>query len=316
MRHIPVMVDEVQRYLIHDHSKLILDGTVACGGHASAILAAHTGVELIGIDCDGEALRTAETVLKPFGSRFRLVRGSYTDAPRILGEPGVLGESDKLDGVLLDLGLSSLQLDEPSRGFSYQYDGPLDMRMSNDGKTAKRLIAESSEEELHRILREYGEVAKARRIARAIKYASDEGAMSTTSDLKRAVESKTGTRVAPAVFSRVFQAIRIALNGELDNIGEFLNLITGCMNGGGRIVVISYHSLEDRLIKHFFKQKSAHCVCPPSLPVCVCDQVPSLELLTRHVVKPSAAEVANNPRSRSARLRAAEVVNPPKGCVS
>jgi 16S rRNA (cytosine1402-N4)-methyltransferase len=310
------MVDEVQRYLIHNHSKLILDGTVACGGHAHAILAAHDDVELIGIDRDGEALRIAEAVLKPFGGRFRLVRGSYTDAPRILGETGVLGVPDRLDGVLLDLGLSSLQLDEPSRGFSYQHDGPLDMRMSNDGKTAKVLIAESSEEELYRILREYGEVTKARRIARAVKRASDAGEMSTTFDLRRAVESMIGSRAAPTAFSRVFQAIRIALNGELDNIRYFLSRITGCMNSGGRIVIISYHSLEDRLVKRYFNRKSARCVCPPSLPVCVCNQIPLLDVLTRRVVKPSAAEVANNPRSRSARLRAAEVVNPPKGSTS
>jgi 16S rRNA (cytosine1402-N4)-methyltransferase len=320
MRHVPVMVDEVQQYLIHRHTKLILDGTVACGGHASAILESNPDVELIGIDRDGDAIRIAETVLKPYANRFQLVRGSYTDAARILGDPGVLGESGavgrsgNLDGVLLDLGLSSLQLDEPSRGFSHQFDGPLDMRMSNEGKTAKHLIEESSVDDLHRILREYGEVAGARRIARAIKRASDEVEMSTTYDLKRAIESRTGARAAPAVFSRVFQALRIALNGELDNINAFLNLIPGCMNAGGRIVVISYHSLEDRLIKNFFKQQSARCVCPPSVPVCVCNQVPSIKLLTRRVVKPSAAEVTGNPRSRSARLRAAEVVNPPKRC--
>ena len=339
MRHVPVMVDEVLRFLIHDNSKLILDGTVACGGHARAILESNPDIELIGVDRDGDALAVAKTVLSPFAGRVRLIRGSYADVKGILADAGgdapglgshaVTGadagagddvdsdvadrpvaprEPGPFDGVLLDLGLSSLQLDDPSRGFGYQHDGPLDMRMSKTGRTAKALIEQSSGDELQRILREYGEVPKARRIARAIRKAADGGAMSSTFEMRAAVESVVGRRVAPAALSRVFQAFRIALNGELDNITAFLGSIIDRMNEGGRIVVISYHSLEDRLVKNFFREKSARCVCPPSVPVCVCGQVPSLEVLTRRVVKPTAAEVAVNPRSRSARLRAAKVV--------
>jgi 16S rRNA (cytosine1402-N4)-methyltransferase len=304
MRHIPVMTDEVRQHLIHKHSKLILDATVGCGGHARAILASNPDVELIGIDRDGDAIHIAMGVLKEFAPRFRLVQGTYADVLRILHD------TDMLDGVLLDLGLSSLQLNDPSRGFSYQQDGPLDMRMSGEGMTAEAFIEKSDEDDLCRILKDLGELSGARRVARAIKNASGCGAMSSTFDLRRAVESVRGRGATPAVLSRVFQAIRIALNGELDNINEFLSLITDRMNVEGRLVVISYHSLEDRLIKNFFKAKSARCVCPPTLPVCVCDQVPSLELLTRRVIKPSAAEVDGNPRSRSARLRAAKKINP------
>ncbi len=303
MRHIPVMLDEVQRHLIHKRSRLILDATVGCGGHARAILESNPDIELIGVDTDGDAIRITETVLKDFAPRFRLIQGSYTDVPRILGD------TEMLDGALLDLGLSSLQLDDASRGFSYLQDGPLDMRMSGDGTPASVFIEQSSEDELCRVLKEYGEMSGARRIARAIKNASERDAMASTFDLKLAVESAMGRWVPPAVLSRVFQAVRVALNGELENISNFLNLITGHMNRDGRLVVISYQSLEDRLVKNFFKAKSARCVCPPSVPVCVCGQVPSLELLTRRVVRPSATEVARNPRSRSARLRAAKVIN-------
>ncbi|MEJ2720942.1 MAG: 16S rRNA (cytosine(1402)-N(4))-methyltransferase RsmH [bacterium] len=304
MRHIPVMLDEVRRYLVHKDAKLILDGTVGCGGHARAILESNPDVELIGVDRDGDALRTAKTVLRDFGARVRLVQDDYINVS------GILGGSAKLDGALLDLGLSSLQLDDASRGFIYQNDGRLDLRRSGKGRTAESFISESSEDELCRILGEYGEISRPRRVARAIKSESERGSMSSTFDLKHAVESVMGRRVPPAVLSRVFQAVRIAVNEEIDKVGRFLDAITGYMNRDARLVVVSYHSLEDRLVKNFFKEKSALCICPPGVPVCVCGRTPVLEVLTRRVVKPSSSEVARNPRSRSARLRAAKVINP------
>ncbi|UCH83426.1 MAG: 16S rRNA (cytosine(1402)-N(4))-methyltransferase RsmH [Candidatus Latescibacterota bacterium] len=307
MHHIPVMIDEVQRYLLHKHSRLILDGTTGCGGHARAILACNPNVELIGVDWDADALDIARNELESFAPRARLIRASYSDVA------AYLGATDMLDGALLDLGLSSLQLDLTTRGFGYQKNGPLDMRMSGEGTTAAAFIQTSSGDELRRVLIEYGEVTRAGRIARAIKKASDDDEMSTTFDLKNAVESALGGTASPAMLSRVFQGIRIAVNGELGNINTFLNAVIGRMNEGGRIVVISYQSLEDRLVKNFFKLKSSSCVCPPGVPLCVCGQVPTLKLLTRRVVKPSAAEVASNPRSRSARLRAVQIVNTVNG---
>ncbi|UCG51230.1 MAG: 16S rRNA (cytosine(1402)-N(4))-methyltransferase RsmH [Candidatus Latescibacterota bacterium] len=303
MHHVPVMVEEVLRYLVSEDSRLILDGTVSCGGHARAILESHPHLKLIGIDRDGDAIRVAERILESYAPRVRFFRGNYTDTPRFLGE------KEMLDGVLLDLGLSSFQLDDPSRGFSYLHDGSLDMRMSKEGITAKLLVEKTSETELTRIIRQYGEVTGARKIARAIKNASELGEMESTFDLKRAVETALGTKTTPAVLSKVFQAIRVALNKELDNVESFLGSVLGHMNSGGRLVVISYHSLEDRLVKGFFKKQSTSCVCPPEVPVCVCGHRATLEVLTRRVVKPSAAEVSQNPRARSARLRAAKVIN-------
>jgi 16S rRNA (cytosine1402-N4)-methyltransferase len=211
--------------------------------------------------------------------------------------------------VLLDFGVSSLQLDEPSRGFSYLNDGPLDMRMSAEGATAAEFIADISDAELSAILKRYGEVTRPSRIAKRIKRASDRGELSSTLDLKTAVDGALGGRAAPAVLSKVFQAVRIALNGELENIEKLLGAIRGCVNEDARLVFISYHSLEDRLIKEFLRRESSDCVCPPAAPVCGCGHTASLELLTRRVVKPAPPEIRNNPRARSARLRAASVIN-------
>lgn len=307
MNHVPVMTREVVHYLLYEGTRLVLDGTVGCGGHARAILEAGAHVGIIGVDTDVRALRIAERSLGPYGSRVRLVEGSYTELPTITGESG------KLDGVLLDFGVSSLQLGDPSRGFSYLLDGPLDMRMTGMGPTAAELIGRASEMDIAAVLKNYGEVRGVSRIARSIKQASASKRLVSTSDLKRAIEAAIGGKSAPALLSKVFQAIRIALNGELDNIRVFLDSILAYLNPGARLVFVSYHSLEDRMIKEFFKREGSGCICPPRAPVCVCGHAASLEILTRRVVKPAETEVNENPRARSARLRAARVI--PRGNV-
>lgn len=302
MEHTPVMVSEVLEFLLHDKSKVILDGTVGAGGHAEAILDRHSGVNLVGVDRDPTSLRSASDRLARFGKRARLVRGVFPDLDTILAGVG------KVDGALLDLGLSSLQLDDPSRGFSYAADGELDMRMGPEGRSAREWIESADTAEIAAVLRRYGEVRQAKRIARAIEEASVNGSMRTTGDLKAAVERAIGARATPSELSRVFQAIRIRVNDELGLLDRFLDNILDHMNPSGRIVIVSYHSLEDRAVKLFFKVASATCVCPPGTPICNCGYTPRIRVLTRRVVRPSSGEVAANVRSRSARLRAAEVL--------
>ena len=301
MRHVPVMVDEVVQYLLHDNSRLVVDGTVGFGGHAEAILGARPGLALIGVDRDPVAIAAARERLSPFGDRVRLVQGLYSDLD------AVFAGSLRADGVLLDLGISSVQIDERERGFSYAHNGPLDMRMGDAGETAAGLIARADFDTLAGWLRELGEVRQSRRVARAIVRARDQGAMATTADLRTAVEGAIG-RAAPAELSRIFQALRIVVNDELGSLRRFLDGVLDRLNPGGRLVVISYHSLEDRMVKHFLRDASATCVCPPEVPVCVCGRTPGVRMLTRRALGPRDQEIARNPRSRSAHLRAAEKV--------
>ena len=302
MEHTSVLVREVPQYLLHEDSKIILDGTVGAGGHAQAILEHHSGVQLIGVDRDPTALHIAADHLARFGNRVRLVRGVFPDLDDFLAEVG------RVDGVLLDLGFSSMQLDDPSRGFSYSANGELDMRMGTDGTPVREWIAQADATEITATLRRYGEVRRAKRIARAIKEAADTDAMRSTADLKAAIERALGAGAKPSELSRVFQAFRIQVNGELDLLDRFLATVLDHVNPSGRIVIISYHSLEDRAVKMFCKLESATCVCPPGAPVCSCGHVPRVRVLTRRVVKPSPEEVATNVRARSARLRAVEVI--------
>jgi 16S rRNA (cytosine1402-N4)-methyltransferase len=307
MEHIPVMESEVLEFLLHEKSKVILDGTVGAGGHAEAILDRHSGVLLVGVDRDPTSFRSASDRLAHFGNRARLVRGVFPDLDTILSGVG------RLDGVLLDLGLSSMQLDDPSRGFSYAADGELDMRMGPEGPSARDWIEGADTPEIAAVLRRNGEVRQAKRIARAIGEASANGDMRTTGDLKAAVERAIGARAKPSELSKVFQAIRIHVNDELGQLDRFLDNILDHMNPAGRIVILSYHSLEDRAVKLFFKVASATCVCPPGTPICNCGNTPRVRVLTRRIVRPSANEVAANVRSRSARLRAAEVLGAGSG---
>lgn len=300
--HIPVMVDEVLQYLLAPNARVIVDGTVGFGGHAEAILRARADVTVTGVDRDPAAIESAAARLRAYGDRVRLVRGLYTDFDTILGG------ANRAGGFLLDLGISSAQIDHRERGFSHGQSGPLDMRMGEGGETAAEALAHVDGETLTRWLREFGEVRQARRVARAIVRMRDEKGLATTADLRAAVVSALGHGAAPAELSRVFQAIRIVVNDELALLRRFLDGVLDRLDPGGRLVIISYHSLEDRMVKEFMRDASASCVCPPSVPICVCGRTPRISMLTRRALGPRDQEIARNPRARSAHLRAAEKV--------
>jgi 16S rRNA (cytosine1402-N4)-methyltransferase len=270
------MVAEVTRFL--GDRATVLDATLGAGGHAAALLEA--GVRrVIGLDRDPEAIRLASERLAGYGSRFRAILGRFSELPT---EPPV-------DGVLFDLGVSSMQLDRPERGFSYRRPGPLDMRMGPEGPSAMELVNTAPEEELARILFEYGEERRSRRVAAAIVRARARAPIATTDELARVVAGALGARRGgPHPARRTFQALRIAVNRELEELAASLPRAVGALAPGGRVVVISYHSLEDRIAKRFLLGE------------------PTLEVLTRKPLVPSKAEAARNPRARSAKLRAAQ----------
>jgi 16S rRNA (cytosine1402-N4)-methyltransferase len=296
------MAAEVLGYLIHNKSRLIVDGTVGAGGHAEAVLESDSDICLVGIDRDPTALKIASDRLSRYGKRARLVRGVFPDLK------SALTPETHADGILLDLGLSSMQLDDPGRGFSYSAEGTLDMRMGMEGDPLTEWLAKATESEIAATLRQFGEVFRSKRIARVIVEAARMGDMNTTLDLKAAVERVLGSRVKPSELSKVFQAFRVRTNNELELLDRFFSVCLDYLNPGGRIVIISYHSLEDRAVKIFFKTESATCICPPGLPICACGHKPRVRVLTRRVGKPSAEEISANSRARSARLRAAEVL--------
>ncbi len=279
-----------------------IDGTVGTGGHAEAILQGSSpGGRLLGIDADPSALDIARRRLAPYGPAVTLVNDNFSHLEDICRAQGF----HPVDGVLLDLGLSSLQLDDAERGFSFRLDSPLDMRFGpGQAVTAADVLNTYAEEDIAAILRDYGEERHSRLIARRIVAMRP---IRTTRELASAIEHLPGMipgRIHPA--TRTFQALRIAVNRELDNLHEALAQAVRVLAVGGRLVVISYHSLEDRIVKHFMREESRGCVCPPEVPVCSCSHTPTLKLVNRKPVTPSEAEVAENPRSRSARLRAAE----------
>jgi 16S rRNA (cytosine1402-N4)-methyltransferase len=302
-RHQPVLLTEVLDGLALEPGARVIDGTLGAGGHAEAILAATapTG-QLLGIDRDSTALEIAQTRLAPYAERLHTWHGSYVDMAQAAAESGF----EAVDAVLLDLGLSSLQLDDPRRGFAFRYDAPLDMRFDQRAPlTAADLVNELSEEELAGLIRDYGEERHARRIAGAIIAARP---LRSTSALReavaRVVPPSRRARIHPA--TRTFQALRIAVNGELGALGRGLPQAVDLLKPGGRLAVISFHSLEDRIVKQFMRREAADCICPPEQPVCTCDHEARLRLVTRKPLAASAAEIARNPRSRSARLRIAE----------
>ena len=277
-----------------------MDATVGAGGHARALLESGPGIRLLGLDRDPDALALALGRLASFGNRVRLVEANFAD----LGD--VLAGSPPPDGILADLGVSSMQLEEPARGFSFRREGPLDMRMSRSGRSAADVVAQASVEELSRIFLEYGEERMAIKIARAILEERSREPITTTRQLSRIVARVKGDREKIDPATRVFQALRIEVNEELQSLSRFLAAAVEKMNAEGRVAVIAYHSLEDRMVKETFRRESGVCFCPPRLPVCVCGARRVLTVLTRRPIRPSDAEVRRNPRSRSARLRAAE----------
>lgn len=297
-------------FLAPERGGWFVDCTVGLGGHAAALLEASAGVRLLGIDRDPQALAVAAERLRPFGERVRLVRGEFGRFAELLDEAGLR----RVDGILADLGVSSLQLDTPERGFSFRFEGPLDMRMGPGGWTAGEIVNTYPEADLERIFREYGEERDARRIARAVVEARAARPLATTLDLKALISSvkrvsdrpgrgpwRREGRVDPS--TRVFQGLRIAANEELQELRRLMAVAVERLEGGGRLVVISYHSLEDRIVKHTLR----------GLGLGEQDETTGrrraetrlIEVLTKKPVRPSPAELALNPRARSARLRAA-----------
>ncbi|MCL6450032.1 MAG: 16S rRNA (cytosine(1402)-N(4))-methyltransferase RsmH [Acetobacteraceae bacterium] len=304
--HVPVLLLEVLEALRPRPGGFYLDGTVGEGGHALALARAAPGGTVLGIDRDAGALETARRRLEGAGCRVVLVHGDYADMGRILRERG-LGPPD---GVLLDLGVSSHQFDDPERGFSFQRDGPLDMRYDRTrGPTAADLVNRLPAEELRDLIWRYGEERWAGRIARFLVRARRFGPIATTSRLAEVVGQAipaAARRRGPHPARRTFQALRIATNRELESLEAGLDAALDVLRPGGRVAVISFHSLEDRLVKRAFLRAAGGCRCPPGLPVCACGARARLRVLTPRPIRPSAREVEENPRARSAKLRAAE----------
>jgi 16S rRNA (cytosine1402-N4)-methyltransferase len=309
--HVPVLLDRVVALLTPplERGGVVVDATVGMGGHTEALLRAVPTGRVIGIDRDPEALRRSEVRLSGFGDRVTLVHAVYDELPAVLAA----ADLHRIDGVLFDLGVSSLQLDESARGFSYAQDAPLDMRMDpTTGQSAAEVVNTYSAAELTRILREYGEERFASRIAGAIVRARTVAPLTTTAPLaelvREAIPAAT-RRHGGHPAKRTFQALRIEVNSELDVLRRALPAAIESLAVGGRIVVLSYHSLEDRLAKQALAAGLRGCVCPPDLPVCACGREPELRLLVaKSAAAPSDAEIEANPRSASARLRAAERV--------
>ena len=301
--HVPVLLNECMDGLAIDPAGIYLDGTAGGAGHSREIAKRLTTGRLIALDQDPDAVATATERLK--GLPARVVRANFREAPRVLAELGI----PQINGALLDLGVSSHQLDDAARGFSYHADAPLDMRMSQSGPTAADLLNSLDREELTRILRDYGEEPYAWQIAGRIVAARQQQPLATTLQLAELVASA----VPPAErrkhknpARRTFQAIRIAVNSELDALNEGLDGIFGCLAPGGRLCVITFHSLEDRLVKNKFRRWAQKCTCPPEFPVCVCGGKPKAKLITRHPIEADAGELEENRRSRSAKLRVLE----------
>jgi 16S rRNA (cytosine1402-N4)-methyltransferase len=286
--------------LAPERGGFFVDATVGAGGHARALLEAGPGIRLLGLDRDPDALALARGRLADFGDRVQLRQADFGALESAIeGFPAP-------DSILADLGVSSMQLEEPSRGFSFRREGPLDMRMSRSGRSAADVLATASVEELSRIFFEYGEERMANKIARAILEERARQPITNTRQLARIVSRVKGNRENIDPATRVFQALRIEVNEELQALSRFLVAAVEKLNSGGRFAVISYHSLEDRMVKETLRRESGVCLCPPRLPGCVCGARRALHVLTRRPVRPSEAEVRRNPRSRSARLRAAE----------
>lgn len=304
--HLSVLPDEVIRYLDLKPGGIYLDGTLGGAGHAALILESAPAALLIGIDRDREALAAAGERLAVYGERVRLLHGDFADVAGHLNTLGI----PALDGFILDLGVSSHQLDTRERGFSFQQDAPLDMRMdTSSGETAADLVNELSEPELERIIAEYGEERWAKRIASFIVKERAESLITTTFRLvdiiKGAVpKAKWDERIHPA--TRTFQALRIAVNSELESLERGMRGALDLLKPGGRGVIISFHSLEDRIVKHIFREYSEGCTCPRQLPVCACGKQPRVKVLTGRPVTATQEEINDNPRARSAKLRAVE----------
>ena len=300
--HLPVLYHSIITALRPTSTGKYLDATVGAGGHARGILdASSPDGELLGMDLDEQALAIADQRLKTFSGRYTLIHASYITLLDALQNAGW----ESVDGIVIDLGLSSMQLDTPERGFSFRHDGPLDMRFNpKRGISAAELINQTSEKDLADILWRYGEEKQSRRIARAIIAARP---VDTTGQLAKIIASAyKGKRGKTHPATRSFQALRIAVNQELHAVETFLPRAVQALAPGGRLAVISFHSLEDRIVKQYFAHESKDCICPPEQPVCTCGHKASLERITRRPIVADEEEIAANPRARSARLRIVE----------
>jgi 16S rRNA (cytosine1402-N4)-methyltransferase len=303
--HVPVLADEVRRLLDLQPGETVIDATFGAGGHAALLAADLRGEgKYIAIDRDPGVKPYFESFRRRAGVKTRFLQGDFADVLERFADNG-----RDADAIVFDLGVSSMQLDRPERGFSYASDAPLDMRMDPSGEVSARdLVNEASERELGEIFRSYGEERYARQIAKAIGRRRRTHPLETTAELVETIKAAIPT---PARFGeghparRVFQALRIAVNDELGALEAALPAALETLRPGGRMAVISFHSLEDRVVKRFFRSEAHGCTCPPDFPVCVCGREPSVRILTRKAVRPSAREIAANPRAASARLRAA-----------
>ncbi len=306
LSHKPVLLEECLEALAIRPEGTYLDGTLGRAGHSLEIVKRLTTGRLIGIDQDAAAIEAAQVRLADYMDKVTLVRSNFSHLGEILQELQV----DGVDGMLFDLGVSSPQLDDPARGFSYMHDAPLDMRMDERAPlSARDVVNDWSQEELRRILYEYGEERYAPAIARAICRRREERPIETTFELVDIIKSAmpaAALREKQHPAKRSFQAIRIAVNGELDVLPPMLEAAADGLRPGGRLAVISFHSLEDRIVKKTMQELARGCICPPEFPVCVCGRKPKVKLITRKPIVSQEAELEDNPRARSAKLRVAE----------
>lgn len=307
MKHISVLLQESLDGLKIRGDGIYVDGTIGMGGHSEHIAKQLTTGRLIGIDQDSYALKQSEERLKPYSDRVTLLHGNFTDIASLVRRTGV----DKVDGILLDIGVSSPQIDTAERGFSYIQDGPLDMRMDTTKEfSAIEIINQYDEKDLEEIFWKYGEERWGRRIAQRIVREREQRPIETTHDLVRVIEAAYPSRNQkdghPA--KRVFQALRIVVNEELDVLQHALEQSMDLLNPGGRLCVITFHSLEDRIVKQFMADQNRDCICPPQFPVCVCDHRRVARIITRKPMVASPQEMEANPRARSAKLRIAEKI--------
>jgi 16S rRNA (cytosine1402-N4)-methyltransferase len=306
--HESVLREEVFQYLIVKEAGLIVDGTLGNGGHTEFILQnTGPGMKVIGIDRDADALQRSKKRLAPFGDRVKFAHGNYSDIQNLLKKLNV----DKIDGLLLDLGISSPQVDIAERGFSFMQNGPLDMRMDTTQEVTAAILLETlSDRELETILKNFGEEHHYKKIVRAVRKAQAISPITTTHQLSEilsgALYSKRPAKIHPA--TRTFQALRIAVNSELMHLKTALQNSLGVLSAGARLVTIAFHSLEDRIVKDFFRYEEKSCVCPPRIPVCVCGKKSTLNIITKRALVPGKEEVTKNPRSSSAKMRVAEKI--------
>ena len=309
--HKSVLAAETVKLLKPQSGEIFVDATLGLGGHAREILSASENTRLIGIDQDAEATVIATRRLGKFGDRNTIFHANFSEIKSVLKRAGI----EKVDGILADLGVSSLQFDSGTRGFSFRFDAPLDMRMNADDdetETAAELLATLSEFEIARIIYEYGEERSSRKIARRIVWKRELGEpIETTKQLAETVEKAVGRgkkdKIHPA--TKTFQALRIAVNGELEILERFLRDSVEMLSKDGRLAVITFHSLEDRIVKQTFQNLAGKCSCPPRLPQCVCGASKEIEIITRKPITPGEIELKENPRARSAKLRACLKLN-------